>query len=59
MLNSASPGRKGVASPYGWMVADLFLPLLKHFVAHERPSKENPKLIILDNHKSHFSIAID
>lgn len=56
MLKGAPPGSDGGASPSGWMNSELFLSVLKHFSKHERPSKDQPKLIILDNHESHCSI---
>ncbi|CAH2020531.1 unnamed protein product [Acanthoscelides obtectus] len=57
MLHGTPAGSKGGASPSGWMNSQLFLPVLQHFVQNERPSKEHPKLIILDNHESHLGIA--
>lgn len=57
MIRNAPPGTKGVTNRSGWMISDLFLPVLEHFVLHERPTKEHPKLMILDNHESHLSIA--
>lgn len=56
MLKGAPPGSDGGASPSGWMTSELFLSVLNHFAKHERPTKEQPKLIILDNHESHCSI---
>ncbi|XP_023028697.2 uncharacterized protein [Leptinotarsa decemlineata] len=57
MLHGAPPGSKGIATPTGWMNSSLFLPLLQHFAEHERPTREKPKLILLDNHESHLSIV--
>ncbi|CAH2001896.1 unnamed protein product [Acanthoscelides obtectus] len=57
MLHGTPAGSKGGASPSGWKNTQLFLPVLQHFVQNERPSKEHPKLIILDNHESHLGIA--
>ncbi|XP_072377877.1 uncharacterized protein [Diabrotica undecimpunctata] len=57
MLHGAPTGSKGAATPSGWMRSELFLPVLQHFAQHERPSKEHPKLMIIDNHESHLSIT--
>lgn len=55
-LKGAPPGTAAAASDSGWTNGAIFLSVLKHFVLHERPSPNNPKLIILDNHESHSSI---
>lgn len=52
------PGSVYTCSKSGWMMEDLFLDWLKHFVAHTRPSVEDVVLLILDNHGSHISLAI-
>ncbi|XP_047103685.1 MFS-type transporter clz9-like [Schistocerca piceifrons] len=57
MLHNALPGSGDGATASGWMNSELFLPVLQHFVKHERTTKEHPKLMILDNHESHTSIA--
>ncbi|CAH1988098.1 unnamed protein product [Acanthoscelides obtectus] len=57
MLHGTTAGSKGGTSPSGWMNSQLFLPVLQHFVQNEKPSKEHPKLVILDNHESHLGIA--
>lgn len=43
-------------SKKGWMNEDLFLSWLKHFQRHAMTSKENPALLVLDNHCSHCSL---
>lgn len=59
-LTGAPAGSKGTAHPSGWMTADNFVMFLKHFVHHVKPSKEQPVLLLLDNHDSHLCIsAID
>ncbi|XP_049782387.1 uncharacterized protein LOC126184069 [Schistocerca cancellata] len=57
MLHNALPVSGVGATASDWMNSKLFLPVLLHFVKHECPTKEQPKLIILDNHESHTSIA--
>lgn len=31
----------------GWIKSDIFMKLLKHFVKHAKPSKENKVLLIM------------
>ncbi|XP_049796087.1 uncharacterized protein LOC126212719 [Schistocerca nitens] len=57
MLHNAPPGSGGGATTSGWTNSELFLPVLQHFLKHERPTKENPMLMILGDHESHTSIA--
>ena len=57
-LRDGPPCSIGVANKSGWMVAEHFLEYMKHFVKHVRPSKENPVLLLLDNHDSHLAIDI-
>lgn len=56
MLDNAPPGTNGVANPSGWMNVGCFAEFMKHFQKHVRSSKENPCLIIFDNHESHISV---
>ncbi|XP_046397706.1 MFS-type transporter clz9-like [Ischnura elegans] len=55
-LNGTPPGTKGVAHESGWMTAQNFLEFLEHFTSHAHPSKQNPVLIIMDNHASHVTL---
>ncbi|XP_077529007.1 uncharacterized protein LOC144141305 [Haemaphysalis longicornis] len=55
-LKGAPAGSLGLASKSGWMSSELFLLALKHTVRHTKCSKEEPILLILDNHESHVSI---
>ncbi|KAI5724685.1 hypothetical protein M8J77_005936 [Diaphorina citri] len=60
MIHGAPPGTLGLANKSGWMMSDLFLETLKHFVKHTNSSEERPTLLIYDNHESHLSYqAID
>jgi hypothetical protein len=36
---------------------NLFIDYLKHFVSCEKPCKEVPALLILDNHEPHLSVT--
>lgn len=50
------PGCIGSANPSGWVTSKEFLVFIKHFVKHTKCSKEQPALIVLDNHASHLSV---
>lgn len=39
----------------GWMTKDLFTKVLEHMKTHSHCSKEQPILLLLDNHESHVS----
>lgn len=56
MLHGAPPGTLGLAASSGWMNADIFTDVMKHFIKHSSASKDNPALLIIDNHESHLSI---
>lgn len=38
------------------MNSELFPEVMRHFIKHSCSSKENPSLLLLDNHESHLSI---
>lgn len=57
MINGAPPGTIGLACQSGWMNTDLFIETLKHFIKFTNSSKENPSLLIMDNHESHISLS--
>lgn len=56
LLNGAPPGTKMFVSDSGYINSDLFLQWLKHFQEQTNASKENPILLILDNHSTHQSL---
>lgn len=56
MLRGAPPGSMGLACQSGWMNTDLFIQTLQHFIKITNSSKDNPSLLIMDNHESHVSI---
>ena len=58
MLNGSPPGSMGLAHPSGWMRCDNFVQVMQHFIHHTKSSKENPFLLIYDNHASHISIQV-
>ena len=52
------PGTIGVSHPSGWMTEASFQVFIEHFIQYVRPSKEQPVLLLLDNHESHLSINV-
>lgn len=58
MLYNGPPGALGLAQSSGWMTEKCFVKALEHFVKHVRPSKENPALILMDNHSSHVNLRV-
>ena len=58
MLNGAPPGTIGAANPSGWINAELFESWLDHFITQSQSTKDSPKLLIMDNHTSHISVAV-
>lgn len=57
LLNNAPEGSIGVVSDSGFINTDLFIDFLRHFKDNVQPTKDNPVLLILDNHSSHISLA--
>ncbi|XP_072380606.1 uncharacterized protein [Diabrotica undecimpunctata] len=60
MINGSPPGPLGLASKTGWMNTECFVQVVRHFIKHTGSTRENPSLLLMDNHQSHLSIeAID
>lgn len=57
-LTGAPEGSIGLSSPSGWMTNAAFLEIMKHIKKHMHASKENPALILLDNHDTHASLDL-
>lgn len=57
-VSDEPPGCISAAHPSGWVTSDTFLMFMKHFVSHVRCTKENPCLLLLDNHSSHLAISV-
>ena len=55
-IRDGPPGSIGAANGSGWMTAETFYTFMQHFIAHAKPSIENPILLLLDNHESHLAI---
>lgn len=58
MLKSAPPGSVGAANQSGWSIELIFRKYLDHFIKFAKPTKEDPVLLIMDNHETHISIEI-
>lgn len=58
MLIGAPAGSLGLANPSGWMYEDGFIASLKHFASIVKPSKENPALLLMDNHATHINLKV-
>ncbi|XP_047121411.1 MFS-type transporter clz9-like [Schistocerca piceifrons] len=58
MISNAPTGTLGLATKTGWMNSKLFVDVMKHFINKSSSSKDNPALLILDNHESHLSIEV-
>lgn len=53
-------GKEGHANKSGYMQSKEFVLYMAHFKKHSHASKDNPVLLMLDNHTSHLSVeAID
>ncbi|XP_052749791.1 uncharacterized protein LOC128200428 [Galleria mellonella] len=46
-----------MVSDSGWINESIFLDYLRHFISFVKPTKEEPVLLILDNHESHISLG--
>ena len=58
MLKGAPYGSLGLSAPSEWMSSDLISQTLLHFIGHMHVSKSNPRLLVLDNHRSHLGLEI-
>lgn len=56
-LTGAPPSSIAMLSDSGFINCDLFINWLHHFQSHVRSCKENPCLLILDNHASHITLS--
>lgn len=50
-------GSEGHANKTGYMQSKEFAEFMAHFKKNSHASKDNPVLLLLDNHTSHLSIA--
>lgn len=57
-MEGAPVGSIGFSNPSGWMNAEIFSKALDHIIRQTNSSKDNPILLILDNHESHVTVEI-
>ena len=55
MIQGAPTGTVGTTYHTGWMTAGIWMD---HFIKHSHCSKEEPVLLIMDNHDTHMSVNI-
>lgn len=55
-LEGAPEGSLGAASKSGWINSNIFVSVLKHIQKHTLCTKDNPILLLCDNHESHVSL---
>jgi hypothetical protein len=53
LKKGAAPDTIFVCNGTGWMTIQEFITWFKHFLAHTRPTADNPVLLLLDGHSSH------
>lgn len=53
LLDGAPPGSIASCHPSGWIQQHIFTQWFRHFIAHVKPTEEDPVLLILDGHYSH------
>ncbi|XP_026326754.1 uncharacterized protein LOC113235308 [Hyposmocoma kahamanoa] len=59
-MEGAPEGSIGATNRTGWINSEIFVQVLRHIQKHTLSSKENPILLLCDNHESHISLdAID
>ena len=56
MMEGASNGSLVLVTPSGWMTSELFPEVFKHFIKHMNVSKNNPAVLVIDNHESHLRL---
>lgn len=57
-IRGGPPDCIGAGNSSGWMTEKEFCIFMDHFIKHSRPTKEEPVLLLLDNHCSHVNIAV-
>ncbi|XP_046972441.1 uncharacterized protein LOC124539186 [Vanessa cardui] len=55
-LEGAPEGSLGAANRSGWINSFIFVSVLKHIQKHTLCTKDNPILLLCDNHESHVSL---
>jgi hypothetical protein len=57
LFSNSPTGALALVTESGFMNSELFPEWLQHFTRHARPTKDDPVLLILDNHVSHCTLA--
>ncbi|KAK2578456.1 hypothetical protein KPH14_012020 [Odynerus spinipes] len=57
LLKGCNNDMIATVSDSGWINESIFVDYLHHFISFVKPTKEEPVLIILDNHESHISLG--
>lgn len=57
LLKGCNSDMIATVSDSGWINESIFLDYLRHFISIVKPTKEEPVLLILDNHESHISLG--
>ncbi|GBP05882.1 hypothetical protein EVAR_5164_1 [Eumeta japonica] len=57
-FEGAPQGSLGLEIRSGWLTAELYIQVLQHIQRQISCTKDNPILIICDNHESHISIEV-
>ncbi|XP_026745200.1 uncharacterized protein LOC113506559 [Trichoplusia ni] len=57
-IRGGPPDCIGAGNSSGWMTEKEFLIFMDHFIKHAKPTKEEPVLLLLDNHSSHVNIGV-
>ena len=58
LFREGPTGCLGLSHPSGWMTSINFVAAIEHFIKLVKPSKEDPVLLLLDNHDSHVSVEL-
>ena len=56
LLRGGNVDMLATVSDSGWINENLFVDWLNHFMSFAKPTKDEPVLLILDNHESHISL---
>ena len=58
LIKGAPAGALAHYSENGWSNDDIFMEWLKNFVTFSKPTPDEPRVIILDGHSSHKTLAV-
>ena len=58
LMNGASTGATGCARPNGWIITEILVKWLNHFITYVKPSPTDSHLNVLNGHCSHKTIEV-